>query len=199
MVAGERIAWRSDRVGVETTHDAVTPGTSLTLLDDARGRVRWECFAPSARTRFVREGAAADGAGYAERMTMTVVPWELPIEELRWGRWMSDDASRSLVWIDWQGPLPCRWIVHQGDVVHDGTVHDNTVALNDGHLALGEPRTLHDRSVGKVLRGLADLARIAARIPMSWHETKWCSRATWTDASHVKIPGWAIHEVVRFR
>lgn len=193
-----RVAWHSERVGLETTHDAVTPGVSVTLLDDARGRIVWECLAPSARTRFTRDGAATDATGYAERMTMTVVPWELPIDELRWGRWMSDDASQSLVWIDWRGPLPSRWVVHQGALCADAEVRDDRLAMGAGQLSLGEPRVLHDRSVGKLLRSLAGMARIAARIPMAWHETKWCCRATWSDRSHTNTTGWAIHEIVRF-
>ena len=198
VMAAKRIAWRSDRIDIETTHAPMTTGVSVTLLDDARGSIVWECLAPSALARFTRGGLSKEASGYAERMTMTVVPWELPIEELRWGRWMSDDARTSLVWIDWRGPLPRRWVVHNGIVADDASVRDDGVELPAGSLALGEPRTLHDRSVGKLLRGVAGFARIAAHVPLSWHETKWCSRATWTGGAHERIPGWAIHEVARF-
>ncbi|MDP1889733.1 MAG: hypothetical protein Q8K55_02475 [Gemmatimonadaceae bacterium] len=195
---GGRIAWESKRLELETVHDAATPALSLTLLDDARGRVTWECVAPSARAHVVSDGVRSEGTGYAERISMTVRPWEMPLDELRWGRWMSDDASVSLVWIDWRGPSPRRWVVCNGALNDDASVGDDGVALGRGRLALGAPRTLHDRSVNKLLRGITGLARVAARIPIGWEEAKWCSRATWTNAAGEHVQGWAIHELVRF-
>ncbi len=130
---------------------------------------------------------------------MTVLPWEMPIDELRWGRWMSDDATVSLVWIDWRGPSPQRWVIHNGALCSDSSVGDDGVALGAESLALVTPRTLHDRSVGKLLRGITGLARIAARIPIAWEETKWCSRGTWTNPAGETTQGWAIHEIVRLK
>jgi hypothetical protein len=198
-VAAGRVSWASKRLELEMAHDAVTPGILVTLLDDARGRVTWECVAPSARVRVTGEGASRKGTGYVERLSMTVLPWEMPIDELRWGRWMSDDATISLVWIDWRGPLPRRWIVYNGALSDDASLGDDGVALGAGQLALGTPRALHDRSVGKLLRGIPGLARVAAHIPIAWEETKWCSRSTWTNVAGEKAQGWAIHEIVRLR
>ncbi|MHB8838145.1 MAG: hypothetical protein ACYC7F_04250 [Gemmatimonadaceae bacterium] len=198
VLADRQVSWHAARIGLETVHEATSPGVSITLLDDARGRIGWECLAPSARAQFTDEAGARQGVGYVERMTMTVPPWELPIDELRWGRWVSDDAATSMVWIDWRGPLPRRWVVQDGAVFTDVTVRDDGVEVSAGRLALAPPRTLHDRSVGRFLRRLSDLAHVAARIPISWHETKWCNRATWTSVAGVATEGWAIHEVAKF-
>lgn len=198
-VVDGRVAWESKRLALETVHDPATPGVVVTMFDDTRGRVTWECVAPSARVRVTDEGAIRRGTGYVERISMTVLPWEMPIDELRWGRWMSDDATVSLVWIDWRGPSPQRWVVYNGTLCDDALVGNDGVALDAGRLALGVPRTLHDRSVGKLLRGITGLARLAARIPLGWEETKWCSRATWTNAAGERAQGWAIHEIVRLK
>ena len=195
-IVDRHVAWQSNRIAFQSRHEATTPAITVTLLDDARGRITWECIAPSARARLDRAGMTTNGTGYVERITMTVPPWQLPIDELRWGRWMSDDASTSLVWIDWRGALPRRWVVYNG-VLHDAaSVRDDGIDLDAGRLALGVPRTLHDRSVGKLLRGIAGLARVAAHIPLAWEEHKWCSRATWTSMAGVTASGWAIHEIV---
>lgn len=198
MVNG-RVAWESKRLELETAHDPSTPGVVVTMLDDARGRITWECLAPSARVRVVDDGVIRKGTGYAERISMTVLPWEMPIDELRWGRWMSDDATVSLVWIDWRGSSPQRWVIYNGALRDDASVGEDGVALGAGRLALGAPRTLHDRSVGKLLRGITGLARVAARIPIAWEETKWCSRGTWSSAAGESAQGWAIHEIVRLK
>lgn len=198
-VVDGRVSWASKRLELETVHDPTTAGVTVPLLDDARGRITWDCLAPAARVRAVCDGAVRKGTGYAERLVMTVLPWEMPIDALRWGRWMSDDAAQSLVWIDWRGPAPRRWVVHNGAVCNDASVAVDGVALDAGQLALGMPRTLHDRSVGKLLRGIPGLARLAAHIPLAWEETKWCSRATWTSATGEQTQGWAIHEIVRLK
>lgn len=195
-VADRHIAWQSDRLGLASLHEAAAPAITVTLLDDAHGRITWDCIAPSARARFESAGAMTEGTGYVERITMTVPPWQLPIDELRWGRWMSDDAASSLVWIDWRGALPVRWVVCNGAVHEAASVRDDGIDLDAGRLTLHTPRTLHDRSVGRLLRGISGLTRLAARIPLSWEEHKWCSRATWTSIAGESVSGWAIHEMV---
>lgn len=198
-VVDGRVSWTSKRLELEMAHDAATPGVTVTLLDDARGRVTWECVAPSARAHLVSDGVRRVGTGYAERLSMTVLPWAMPIDALRWGRWMSDDATVSLVWIDWRGSSSQSWVVYNGALHRDAFVGDDGVALSAGQLALGAPRTLHDRSVGKLLHVIPGLARLATRIPIAWEETKWCSRATWTNAAGEVARGWGIHEIVRLR
>ncbi|MHB1095553.1 MAG: hypothetical protein ACYC3F_05205 [Gemmatimonadaceae bacterium] len=198
-VVDGRVVWESKRLALETVHDPKTPGVTVTMLDDARGRVTWECLAPSALMRATDDGVIRKGTGYVERITMSVLPWEMPIDELRWGRWMSEDATASLVWIDWRGPSPQRWVIHNGAHCNDASVGDDGVTLDAGRLTLVAPRTLHDRSVGKLLRGITGLARLAPHIPIAWEETKWCSRGTWTNPAGESTHGWAIHEIVRLK
>lgn len=198
-VVDGRVTWASKRLALETVHEPTTPGVAVTMLDDVRGRITWECLAPSALVRANDDGVIRKGTGYAERISMTVLPWELPLDELRWGRWISDDATTSLVWVDWRGPAPQRWVIHNGTRCDDASVEDGGIALGAGRLALGTPRTLHDRSVGKLLRGITGLARVAAHIPIAWEETKWCSRGTWVGAAGENIQGWAIHEIARLK
>ncbi len=190
-------AFQSPPLSLETTHEAATAGVTLTLIDGAEGRIDWECLAPAARVRFDCAGRSTPGAGYVERMTMTIPPWKLPIEELRWGRWMDDALAHSLVWIDWRGRAPRRWVVYNGALREQAVVRDDGVDLDVGRLALGAPRTLHDRSVGKLLRGISGLARFAANIPLAWDEHKFCCRAAFTSARGESVSGWALHELVR--
>ena len=196
-LADGHIAFHSAPLALETIHEGATPGITLTLFASSDGRVQWECLAPSARVRFDRGGVTTAGAGYVERMTMTIPPWQLPIAELRWGRWMSDSLTTSLVWIDWRGTLARRWVVFNGTLHEGAVVRDDGVDLDAGRLALGAPRTLHHRSVGKLLRGMSGLARIATHIPLAWEERKFCCRAAFTGANGESTSGWSIHELVR--
>jgi len=198
MIADGHIAWRSEPLGLETIHEPSAAPVTRTLFDGESGRIVWECLAPTARARIDRDGVSTAGTGYVERLTMTVPPSALPIDELRWGRFISDDAAVGVTWIDWRGALPSRWVVADGAVHTDATVRDDGLDCAAGRLALGAPRTLHDRSVGRMLRGIGALARVATGIPLSWHETKWCCRAAFTSTTRALSQGWVIHEVVRF-
>jgi len=198
-LADGHITFQSAPLALETIHESAMPAVTVTLLDSTDGRIVWECLAPAARARFDRDGVTTAGTGYVERMTMTTPPWQLPIDELRWGRWMNDDLTHCLVWIDWRGALPRRWVVYNGALRDDASVRDDGVDLDAGRLALGAPRTLHDRSVGKLLRGISGLARIAMHIPLAWEERKFCCRATFTSARGESVSGWSIHELVRMK
>lgn len=203
VVTDRSVTWQSPPLGLSTRHDATTQGISITLFDGPTGQIVWECVAPSARATFDRGDAAqrgvAQGAGYAERISITVPPNELPIHELRWGRWMSDDLRTAVVWIDWRGPLPRRWVIVNGDLVGESKLVDTDLQTDRGHLALGAPRTLHQRSVGNFLRTLSGLSRLAAHIPLAWDEHKMSCRAMWTEPLGMTVEGWAVHETVRFR
>ena len=58
---------------------------------------------PRSRVEVLVGDCEFNGLGYAECLTVTVPPWQLPIRQLRWGRFVAPD--RSLAWIDWQGPF----------------------------------------------------------------------------------------------
>jgi hypothetical protein len=198
-IADGHVAWRSERLSLETIHEPSAPSVTRTLYDDTAGRIVWECVAPAARARFDRGGVTTAGTGYVERLTMTVPPSALPMDELRWGRWISDDAAQAVAWIDWRGITPRHWVVVNGAVASDASVRNDGVDSPAGRLALGAPRTLHDRSVGRMLRGIGALARVATGIPLTWRESKWCCRAAFTSPTLGTSQGWTIHEIVRFR
>jgi|SRR5437588_3507654 len=77
------------------------------------GAIEWHCVHPRARTTVdLGDGVVIQGLGYVERLEMTVAPWNLPLEGLRWGRFLSD--SGSVVWIDWQGEYVRKIVLENG-------------------------------------------------------------------------------------
>lgn len=103
-----RISWRSDSIACEVQGTAMQPPLEAVLLPGDDG-LTWRCEAPSAQIRVSLAGQNISGIGYVERLELRRPPWLLPIDELRWGRWIADDGRRSVVWIDWRGDHPCRW------------------------------------------------------------------------------------------
>ena len=86
--------------------------------------VRWRCLQPRSRaTVNLASGKVVKGLGFLERLDMTLAPWKLPIQELRWGRFLSD--RESLVWIDWRGSQACRIVLQNGILVQATSVGEN--------------------------------------------------------------------------
>ncbi len=128
--------------------------------------VRWRCEMPSADARI----GMMRGYGYAELMQLDLAPWELPIDELRWGR--VANGAGSITWIDWRGSHPLTRVLVDGQ---------RTEA------PLPEPadnRSIRDDLLGDTI----PIPGLPKRIANA-REQKWCGRVG--DA-------WAVHEVVRF-
>jgi hypothetical protein len=198
---GDRLAWHAPAVSCELEYDRAAPAAALTLLDDARGAIRWRCEMPAARARCAFGGFRPfAGTGYAERIELTVAPWRIPIDELRWGRWIADDASRSVVWIDWRGEMPGTWVLVDGILAGSAAVRDDAVFLDhEASLTLDRGRTLHEESVAGVVRAVPGLAGLLRGTPLAMRDAKWCARAALATPGESPIPGWAIHEIVWMR
>jgi hypothetical protein len=165
------------------------------LLDDARGRITWRCRQPGGlATLRLPDGSTLDGLGYAEELEMTVAPWALPFDELRWGRFVND--RRSVVWIDWRGRLDRRWVWADGAAVDASVVDRDRVAWPGATVEIEPGRVLRHDRIGKTVAGA--LAVCLPRRVSQAVETKWVSQAVLRDDRGAAETGWVIHEAVRW-
>jgi len=179
---GDRIEWRAPEVGVEGTWQALEAPVSETLYD-ADGTVEWNCCQPRGRAQVHIGSECLRGLGYVERLTMTVPPWRLPIDELHWGRLLTEAGS--LVWIDWRGPHSKQVILRNGVAAEPELL---------AQLELDRGLVLRDGALRKT--ALSIIPKVERLFPwriLRVKETKWRSRGSLDGAS-----GWAIHEVVRW-
>ncbi len=180
--SGDRIRWRAPEVGVEGEWQALEAPVSQTLYD-ADGTVEWNCRQPRGRTEVHVGRECLRGLGYVERLTMTVPPWRLPIDELRWGRLLTEAGS--VVWIDWRGPYAKQLVLRNGVPTEPELL---------ARIDLDQGLVLRDGALGKT--ALAAIPKVERLFPwriLRARETKWRSRGSLDGAS-----GWAIHEVVRW-
>jgi hypothetical protein len=197
---GDTITWSSHALGCSFTLDAQLPAATVTLLDGPRGRIEWRCEAPAARVRVTTEDSLPlEGAGYAECLVMTILPWQLPLDQLRWGRWISMDERHSVVWIDWRGERPSRWALVDGIVRDDVMVRDDGIAFSGATLPLHVPRMLHDRVLRDIVGPIKPLAALLPDALLALREQKWCGRAELRNGRSLPAIGWAIHELVQLR
>jgi hypothetical protein len=149
----------------------------------------------------VREGSRViRGLGYAEHLSMTLPPWRLPVDTLRWGRFLAPEHS--VVWIDWEKESDGRtWIFVNGTEVR-GKVSEEGIFFEGGRVDLPASSRLVLRR-GRLSHLLRNLplplrTRLGSR-GLAIHETKWRTRGVRECPGAPPVEGWAIHEVVRFR
>ena len=170
------------------------------LLAMGSGSVEWRVETPAAAvSAAVRGFAPVNGTGYAERIRITIPPWRLPIRELRWGRWIAEDGTRSVIWIDWRGKAPRTWVFADGAAADAADVTDDGVRTGSLEVALGERRTLQARSLSEIASTIPALRAVVPRSFLGLRQSRWCSDGHLRERDGAPCAGRAIHEVVVFR
>lgn len=192
------LAWRCRRLRIEGRWQALDQPVRRTLLASDKGYVDWHCLLPRARGRVVlADGVAVEGLGYVERLEMTLRPWDLPIRELRWGRFLSEGTG--VVWIEWRGPRPLVLLSVNGADQAEVDVGDREVAWRAGRLELEPGSVLRDGALGATALGRVALLKfLTPRAVREVHESKWLRRGRLVGDDGRVETGWAIDEVVRF-
>jgi hypothetical protein len=160
--------------------------------------VRWECLLPVAQvTRLPTAGAAASKSiehwGYGERLTLTMEPWQIPADEVRWGR--IAHPTLSVVWIDWRGARPLTAVFVDGQEQPSANVSDDRVSWKGGKVTLQPRRTIRDSTLGDgPVKSIPLLSKALPTRMLRTHETKWLSDAILPSGQK----SFAIHEAVTF-
>jgi hypothetical protein len=195
-----RIRWCSPQLGAAVTAEARHPSFVLRLFEKDSRYVDWYCETPLAHVTIDVAGQPRlHGHGYVEHVTLTIPPWRLPIDELRWGRWIDDRATRSLVWVDWRGPGAQCWTFVDGVWAPGAAVSDERVTNGSVMLGLDAPRVLCCRALDSLIARIPGLSAVVPPALLAWHETKWVSRGVLCRSDEGPMLGSAIHERVVIR
>jgi hypothetical protein len=176
---------------------AAHPPINRVLYCHGAGKLEWLCIQPLAVASVRLGERQISGHGYTERITLTIAPWELPIEELRWGR--AHFAGRSVVWIDWTGSEPARLLLVDGKEVEGVQITDALVSTPHTTVKLNGRRVLREGPIAGTSAGTVPGVRQAlSKAGLLIDEHKWLSSATLEEGG-VTLHGNAIHEVVKWR
>lgn len=193
QVLADAVRWSCASLAFAGTWRAAQRGPTLTLYPG----VEWSCLMPRADARLEVAGETWQGLGYVECIDMRIPPWRLPIDELRWGRWIGDKFS--LVWIEWRGGDTRRWMLHNAAPISCQDLDDSGARAEGSGLTLARTATLRDGELGPtVLQAAPCLRRLAPARMVQARETKWLSQGMLRTPSDREDRGWAIHEVVKF-
>lgn len=197
VVTGGMTEWSCQALNVSGIWTNLLDKFECALTDEPRGFIRWDCVNPSAYAKVRIDGNTVEGLGYAENLTMTLKPWQIPFRELRWGRFLS--PSDSLIWIQWRGPTPQTWIWLNGVEQQFASVTEDRVEIPNIGLVLDLQKNEVLRSGFLNKNTLRFLRALGALIPgwQSAHETKWLAWASLKRPERTES-GWVVHEVIRW-
>lgn len=201
---GDQIIWEDNSFGISGWWEADSPPLTARLYHSEKGYVDWQCFQPRSRASFdIADGPIIQGLGLAERLVFTIEPWKIPLEQARWGRYLSEKDY--LIWIELRGAPPRQWVWYNGVAVEGAAIEDEAVHLPQLglHLELGSSSTLEEeKKILHIVQSLVEYVpgfnRTVPRFFLHAGEHKWRSRGKLMERGLVKNEGWAIHQLVDF-
>ena len=197
------ITWQDEAFGITGVWEGLAAPVGARLFDSDEGFLDWACYQPSAKVEIHKNGEQFRGEGYAERLILTVPPWKIPMEDLRWGRFTSNGDY--LVWIQLGGSNPGKWLWYNGDHVSRCSIADNRVTMQKPHMELEMKRIAELEGEKKIFNVVRDLTKFIPgfnqAMPLKFlmaDEHKWLSKAILKSETGNLSSGFVIHELVQF-
>ena len=196
--AGNLLEWSCPALEASGTWKSeFQPPIHRVLYRQGEGMLEWRCLQPLAEASVRCGGRQIRGSGYTEVLTLTLAPWELPIEELRWGR--AHFPGHSAVWIDWTGLVPTRLVLLNAKEINGVEVTDSLVSTPRTVIRLADRRVLREGAIAGTSAGsIPGVRQALSKAGLLIDEHKWLSSATLEEGG-VTLHGNAIHEVVKWR
>jgi hypothetical protein len=156
----------------------------------------WNCHHPKALAELTYKGIIYKGFGYAETLFSSIKPWNLPIDELRWGRYLSDTFT--LIWICWAGTCPVNKMFLNGAEYNDAVFEDDLVIFGDGiyQLKFSEIKLIRKGKLSGLFSKIPLLKIFINSRFLNTLEIKYKAKTTFSKKSDFLSAGWSIFEVV---
>ncbi len=204
VVEDNLIKWNDPIFGVSGTWRSMADRIKTRLFDSEEGCVEWNCYQPASKVQLKIKDKILNGRGYAEQLIMTVLPWKIPMDELRWGRFGSENMN--MVWIELVGKENQKWLWVNGELMHNFGIKDNYLSIPEKSLILNldrgvvlEAEKKISAVAGKLIRYIPGINSLMPLHFLMADETKWLSRGLLLAGGEKFADGMAIHEIVNFR
>jgi hypothetical protein len=192
-ISDENMIWNSS--AFQLSMKRIDFGIGEILLKDGTKEILWHCFFPKSIAQIRIGSESFNGFGYAERINLSYLPWNLPIQQLIWGRFLSDDFT--LIWIKWIGPIPKSIVYFNGVKIPEVTINEFQISFMDYILMLLNPLELR---AGTLLSNVfSKVPWIAGMFPtsiMQLTERKWLSHGLLRKNGLEISTGNSVHELV---
>jgi hypothetical protein len=199
-----KITWNDKAFKIEGLWESRTAPLEARLYDSKEGYLDWKCYQPASDVKLRINNRSIKGRGYAEELILTASPWKIPMDELRWGRWGSEDDT--IVWIELRTVDKKQWLWVNGEKTKNNYIEDDLLKIPDRGLTLSLNRKVLLESEKKISLVMDKLNKYLPGfrkiIPIRFlraDEKKWLSDGTLHDNYNRIGNGMAIHELVNFK
>jgi len=164
--------------------------------DGKNNELIWNCHHPKSLAEISYNKNSYKGFGYAETLFSQIKPWNLPIEELRWGRFLSD--SDTVIWINWLGKYPVNIIFFNGTEFNDAIYENDNIIFGNGTylLKFTEIQFIRKGKLSGLFLKMKLLKLFLNRRILDTEEIKKKARTNLSKNSVILSNGWSLYEVV---
>lgn len=163
------------------------------LLQSEEGSVQWNCLQPGAQ---VTGSNLFHAHGYVEKIELTLLPWNLPISELYWGRYISD--KHCIIWIRWEGSKNLQLVWMNGVRLLPGSISQTEIRVDEYQVGLPNQLLRKGSLMESVFARFEKMTRWFPSNILSLYEEKWYGNAALTHRGVVVDEGQVIHEKVKW-
>ena len=199
-----RITWNDTLFGVSGEWEPLAEPIQARLVDSEEGFLDWKCFQPASKVHLRINNESLEGRGYAEQLILTIPPWRIPMDELRWGRFGSEENC--LVWIELREKEIRQWLWFNGERIQNCIIEDDHIALPERDLILNLDRGVSLEAekkisivVDKLVRYIPGFKKVIPLTFLMADEYKWLSKGQLQKYDKTISNGQAIHELVNFK
>lgn len=197
------ISWADHRFGVEGHWKPVSTPLSTRLFESENGCLDWQCYQPASEVRLKLGSKELLGKGYAEKLTLTIPPWKIQMNELRWGHYGS--GRDTMVWVEILPNNDRKWLWVDGKRMEDFMISDDGITVPGLNLILELDKKAVLESdkkvfsvVKKIIRYLPGFNKIIPLPFLMAEACKWISNGTLKKNGEIVSSGASIHEYVNF-
>lgn len=172
-------------------------GIISTLFRDIKSKeLIWDCHHPKALADIRYNDRIYKGFGYGETLFSSIKPWNLNINELRWGRYLS--GSDTVIWIMCKRKDSINKIFHNGIEYNDAIIENGTIIFDGGiyQLKFSEIQHLRKGKLSGLFSKMPFLRIFINKQLLKTLEIKYKARTTFSKNSHFLSNGWSLFEIV---
>jgi len=177
--------------------EKLTPGILSLLYRDRQGNeLFWNCHHPKTQTRIKYRNRIYTGLGYAETLHLPIKPWQLPIDELRWGRFLSEKTT--IIWIQWKDRYYLNKLYFNGALFEDALFEETQIVFNNGkyRLFFEQPSVIRKGKLSGVIARMPWLKMFFNSKILKTIELKYKSPSSFFVDSILYDKGWSLYEIV---
>jgi hypothetical protein len=198
------ITWSDTKFGVSGTWEPLANRIEARIFDSGEGYLDWKCYQPASKVQLKIYNTVLEGVGYAEQLILTVPPWKIPMDELRWGRFSSDENN--IVWIELREQDKRQWLWLNGEKMENCIIEDDHIYIPAKDLLLKLDRSVALESekkifsvVEKIIRYIPGFNKVMPLSFLMADEYKWLSQGQLLEHNLSVSSAKAIHELVNFK